>query len=204
MEKSPKSLTSEREEFDREFSRLQKDHRSPAAISTAFFIRIKLSQFKLRNLSEDDILSEVYLRGAALTQSGQEIKRVSSWIRATALNVIRERARQQRREFNGSEFFEVDLVASNVEQFASLLALEDELQGDLEVLRRAFQKLTSEDQRLLRLRHLNDLSWKEVVEILQSEDGESISIATARKAGSRSLVRLHRIFQDLKPPDQFN
>ncbi|NEO72457.1 sigma factor-like helix-turn-helix DNA-binding protein, partial [Moorena sp. SIO3H5] len=68
---------------------------------------------------------------------------------------------------------------------------------NLKLLELALQKLEPQDSQLIVLRHIEGLSWQQVVSHLAS-NGEVVTEASARQRGNRSLKRLRKIFFELK------
>ncbi|NEQ86577.1 MAG: hypothetical protein F6K26_42900 [Moorea sp. SIO2I5] len=72
---------------------------------------------------------------------------------------------------------------------------------DLRLLELALKKLHPKDYKLIVLRHIERLSWQQVVKHLAS-NGEVVTEASARQRGKRALKRLRNIFFELKADHQ--
>ncbi|NEO94288.1 MAG: sigma-70 family RNA polymerase sigma factor [Moorea sp. SIO3G5] len=161
-------------------------------------IKSKLRQFNLPHDQMYDVIHETYLRGIKLLESGEEIKNSRAWIRKTSLNVIREMSRKQKKEQSwDSNLIERQLAPEASNSFSS----ENSKDEDLRVLELALKKLEPKDNKLIVLRHIEGLSWRQVVSHLASQ-GEYLTEASARQRGNRSLKRLRKIFFELKKHNQ--
>ncbi|NEP36174.1 hypothetical protein [Moorena sp. SIO3B2] len=157
-------------------------------------IKSKLRQFNLPDDQSYDVINETYLRGIKLLDSGQEIKNPGAWIRVTSLNVIREISRKQEKEQSwDSNLIERQIAPEASNSFSS----ENYDDEDLRLLKLALKKLESKDYKIIVLREIQGLSWKEVVSNLAS-NGEVVNETCARQQGSRALKRLRQIFFELK------
>lgn len=153
-------------------------------LATLNFVRKKVKQFHL-GCDIYVVMSDVYLRGIKFIENGGEIKRPLSWIKATALNVIREMSRRQKKITVDSSLLEAYLDTTVVEPDA------EEAFGAAEwiKLQSALVKLRPDDQNILNLRWVKGLSWKEIAQSL-SKDGQQMQEGTARKRGGRAFNRL--------------
>jgi len=144
------------------------------------------------------VINETYLRGIKLLDSGQEIEKPRAWIRATSLNVIREMSRKPKKE----QLWDSNLIQHQIAVEASnSLDSANYDDKDLRLLELALKKLEPKDYKLIVLREIEGLSWKQVVNHLASQ-GEYITEASARQRGKRALKRLRKIFFELKPHHQ--
>ncbi|NET85886.1 MAG: sigma-70 family RNA polymerase sigma factor [Moorea sp. SIO1F2] len=157
-------------------------------------IKSKLRQFNLPHDQMYDVIHETYLRGIKLLESGEEIKNPRAWIRETSFNVIREMSRKQKKEPSWD---------SNLIEHQKALEASNSLNSanyddkDLRLLELALKKLEPKDNKLIVLRHIEGLSWQQVVNHLAS-NGEVVTEASARQRGKRALKRLRNIFFELK------
>ncbi|AOX01660.1 hypothetical protein BJP34_21420 [Moorena producens PAL-8-15-08-1] len=157
-------------------------------------IKKNLRQFNFPDNQVDDVIHKAYLRGIKLLDSGQEIENPRAWIRATSFNVIREMSRKQNKEQSWDSNLIERQLARQASNSLSSANSEDE---NLKLLELALQKLEPKDNKLIVLRHIEGLSWQQVVSHLASK-GEDITEASARQRGNRALKRLRKIFFELK------
>lgn len=150
------------------------------------FIKRTLKQFHLNNTCVGDVISEVYLRGVKLIDSGKEIRNPGAWIRVTAYNVIREMHRQKQQEHPNSELVELKVSPQETEH-------NQEKEQNFLKLKHLLQSLKEKDRQILELRFFQDKSWQEVTDYLNSR-GESLTNATVRQRGSRALKRLKKVY----------
>jgi RNA polymerase sigma factor (sigma-70 family) len=163
------------------------DPDSPDTHSLYAFIQITLSQFRLSKAYEvKDIIIEVYTRGIKKLQSGDIIQIPLAWIRRTAHNVIRE----LRREADKTGYLDLDCVP--VQDIAPLSKIE--FNGDLKAIKIAFNRLTLEEQNILKLRVIDQLSWQEVGKCLVIVGEPIQSEGNLRQRGYRTLKKLRKIY----------
>jgi RNA polymerase sigma factor (sigma-70 family) len=164
----------------------------PSAVSLAFYIRRTLRQFNLLSVTEFDVLTEVFLRAYNLIVlgGGVVIRYPAAWVRRTAFNHIRELSRDQKR-FTP---LEIDIPSEAASSPIDHLIL----QADIAILKRALQSLDPDEQRLLTLKIIDELSWAEI-RILLAGEGQNFSEDALRKQKERALKHLRRIYHALKP-----
>lgn len=174
------------------------DPEGPSGRSMFAFIRRSLRQFHLETRwSEACILNETYLRAYALiVEKRKPIQVPLAWIRVTAYNVIMELSRDQRKLISIEENMLADW--SRGVSATSHFDANSSLTHDLDVLRKAFQNLESEEQRLLNLKIIEGLSWREIRNYLALE-GKECTEAALRKQKERALRKLRSIYHSLKP-----
>ena len=155
-------------------------------LNLRYFIKRTLKQFHLNNTCLEDVISEVYLRGVKLIDSGEEIRNPGAWIRVTAYNVIREMNRQKRKEQPNSELVELKVSPQETEH-------NQEKEQNFLKLKHLLESLNEKDRQILELRFFQDLSWQEVTDYLNSQ-GEVVTIVTVRQRGSRALKRRRKAY----------
>ncbi|NET04631.1 MAG: sigma-70 family RNA polymerase sigma factor [Merismopedia sp. SIO2A8] len=157
--------------------------------SLLIFVRTILIKFHLdQSYNLADVINEAYCRGVRLIESGQSIKNTSAWLKATAYNIIRELSREQRR----LQPLESDLAEFKIVLATTTTVCEDVIDECLIAVEMAFEKLSIQDQRILRLRVVEDLSWREVGERLQANGERPKKEAALRKRGERALKNLRK------------
>ena len=168
------------------------DSDSPDTHSLYVFIKITLGQFRLSKAYEvKDIIIEAYTRGIKKLQSGEAINIPLAWIRRTAYNVIRE----LRREADKIGYLDLDCVPvqNEINPLSKI-----EFNGDLKAMKIAFNKLTLEEQNILRLRVIDQLSWQEVGKCLVIVKEPVQSEGNLRQRGYRTLKKLRKIYDRLR------
>jgi hypothetical protein len=159
------------------------DPESPSGLSLSVFLENKLRQFHLNRLYDHaDILSEVLLRAHKLIHSeGVTVLQISAWTKKTAFNVIRELSRKEQKSTSLTENLldKIDYTAGS-----------DKLvEDDFLAINQAMKMLDSEEQRLLQLKLVECLSWRDISEIFRDE-GYDYKEAALRKKKERSLSKL--------------
>jgi DNA-directed RNA polymerase specialized sigma24 family protein len=152
----------------------------------------QLRQFKLgRTYDSQEIITEAYTRGITLIDSGKSIDNPLGWLRRTCINVIRELKREQltasKPKFDRQPWTDGGIVYSEV------MVQEDHL-----AIQAAAKQLSSEEQLLLELRVIQDLSWKEVGEHLVDTDGQPLKEGTARQRGARVFEKLRILYDEIR------
>lgn len=151
------------------------------------FIQRSLRQFHLDSLyDEDSVLHEVFLRGLKSVRNGKDIDNMQPWIKGAALNVIRELSRQEKKTVS------LDIQNFDFLESASVPSL-DSYESDFWLVRRALDFLLPEDQEILRLVFLENLSYQEIQKHLLGE-GRDISMSSLRKRKERALKRLRETY----------
>lgn len=178
--------------------------KNPHARSLLSFIKRTLRQFHLENAyTETDIFSQAYLRGVTLTESGTEIKRATAWMRATAFNIIRELSRSHRRY----QCLEYDELAESDQaklEIASLqagegLVSEEVIEADIQAVLESLQELGSRDRKIIELRVVENLAWREIGDHLIISGEKSQNDAALRKQGQRALERFRKLYHQKRP-----
>jgi RNA polymerase sigma factor (sigma-70 family) len=173
-------------EFESQFASLV-DRRKPESQAFRAFIQRYLRMWRLESLYDvDDVLNEAYIRAMPIVRSGRSIKHVSAWVRATALNILRESFRRHSRDTLLLED-SLDRLTSNT---ADQLAEQEDFATKAEIVNLALQRLTVNDQRLLSLRYWKGLSWQAIAELLEKEDGIAPGLPTLRQRASRAVKNL--------------
>ena len=167
------------------------DKESSSARSLFPFIRSKLNQFALgRRYDEVAILQEVYVRTIRKIYEGREITNHYAWIRSVAFHYIQELNRKNKRHLSLDDSMpEVEAPGNNIDE----LFLSDEAKK----IRRAFLALSPEDQLLLSLKSVQDLSWREIQKIWTERGYGAIDLPALRKRKERALSRLRRSYHTI-------
>jgi RNA polymerase sigma factor (sigma-70 family) len=165
---------------------------SASGISLLTFIRRGLKQFHLDSFySVRDVLGEAYIRAYRLIHDEQvDILNPPAWVKKTAFNIIREWSRRERR-FEPLETEVADeLVHPPVDPSA--------LSTDIIILNRAWQELDPDERRLLQLKIVEELPWREISNLYALE-GKPISESALRKQKERALKHLRKVYHSLRP-----
>lgn len=167
---------------------------SSSALSIFPFIRSKLIQFNLqRRYDEIAILQEVYARTVAKILDGREITNHYAWIRSVAFRYIRELSRKHSRNVNiDAPILELLVPTVGIDNIDGEFLTDEMLK-----IRRAFRELSAEEQLLLSLKAVQDLSWAEIQKIWIAEGYGEISLAALRKRKERALSHLRKLYHSL-------
>jgi len=171
--------------FDKEFS----DFSNPQSIKGRVIfasIRRVLRQFRLHKLYDEAfLLNEAYIRAIACIRRGLEIRNASAWLRGTIFRIVRELSREQQRTIPLEEtFWDIHTIVSP----------DEDLQDELLRLSTAIQLLSLQDQELLQMKVVENLSWTEIREIWKTRGYGDCAEATLRKRKERALSQLRKIY----------
>ena len=183
-------------EFERLFQEiLRREH--PYSYTVFTFVQARLKQFHLESRIEvEDIIIEAYIRGVRAIQNGKTINNPLSFLKGTCLNIIREKSRKLKKEI----FIEPESINSTLKAISNDFVRREAIKDDLEILDKALKILQEENSikyKLLELKILQEMSWKEVRECLTTEEGCNISDSALRQRLTQVKKRLRRIFHKL-------
>lgn len=179
---------------------------NPAARSLLAFIRRDLRQFHLHgSISETDIFIQAYLRGFEYCskEGAEPIRNVRAWLRQTAFNIIREESRRRQRapQVSYDVLAENDLGRSQLTQAPDEWGLDpDIVETDMRAIVTALARLSAREQRIIHLRTLQGLAWKDVQQHLETMGEPPLRLDVLRKQGQRALERLRKEYHTLRPP----
>ena len=183
------------EKFNGEFIHFLRPE-NPVGRSLYVSINKGLIQFKLAGShSSSEILISVYMRAYAyINVEKKRIHNASAWSRATAYNIIREISR------SGQKF-----VPSGDDLLNRLEAPDEDseaLEADVSVVAQALKQLNPFEQRLLTLKLIDCLPWRDIQIILRTEGYECTETAL-RKQKERALAKLRQLYHALVLESQF-
>ncbi|MEO0540365.1 MAG: sigma-70 family RNA polymerase sigma factor, partial [Cyanobacteria bacterium P01_A01_bin.105] len=177
-------------QFNHEIHRLLK-LRNAEARSLLVYIDRSLRQFRLQGrFSVIEIFAIAYLRGIEkLSRTPNDpIQKPAAWMRKTIFNVIREKSRESKKECS---------LVFDIEDDAEQLVDDETINLDILAVTEAFQCLSIQEQKILRLKHVEGQSWKEV---LASMNEPYLSLSALRKRGQRALDKLRIEYHNIRPP----
>ena len=153
------------------------------------FVKGLLIQYKLNSTTDaDEVINESILRGFLYIKNKQkEIEYLLPFLKRVSLNVVREMHRKRRKLQGGdlNQFLD-EIVADNSVNY---LPFEDFSDRQIQSLRCSLQKLSTQEHQILYLWKVEELSWKEIVQVI---DEERLSIDAAKKRGERILKKLRK------------
>lgn len=165
---------------------------SSTFISLISNISGNLKKYKIDGLySPCQIFNEAYVRAhRRIHEEGYIINKPVPWMRATAFNIIREKSRQAK---SSLPFIEDRYHNSYSPSFHDLSR---EVDSELMKLKLAFQLLAEEDQEILNLRIVDELSWKEIHKefLLRGFNGTESAL---RKRKERALKRFRNKYHTM-------
>lgn len=194
----------ETRQFNAEIQFLLKPE-NPHARSLLAFIRRTIRQFKLGDhITEIDIFIEAYLRGVKYTQTmGATIQHPKAWMRSTAYFIIRECHRERSRYLRvaSDELLDHYLMRNCLSDLmADQLVGEAFIEAEIAAVIQAMSRLDPLERRIIELKHIDGLSWKEVLQQLILENHPPLRGDALRKRGQRALQRLRQLYHEIRPP----
>ena len=137
------------------------------------------------------------MRGTSRIRKGESISKPASWLRATALNILRERSHIER----NSSLIRDQLKAEITD---APLPSDDEEVELIEIAHKALNLLRREDAlaaEIVRLKVIKSLTWKQVKDFLEEDGQDSLSVSAVRKRGIRAIERMREIYNSLSSED---
>lgn len=187
---------SERQRFDSEVRSILQVGSSDS-YSLFSFIRRIITQFHLQGVVDvADIVNESYLRGIKLVGNGKRIHRPLAWLRSTSYNIVRELSR----EWDARRQVSPDFIEEVIVQDSPMTEIECE--EHLKLVWDAFEKLSRQDQEILRLRMIENLSWQEVGDYLANKGETNTHGNTLRSQGHRATKHLREQYHQLEAARQ--
>lgn len=170
---------------------------SPYSYSTFTFVQARIRQFRLgTRIEAEDVLIEAYMRGVKKIRSGETIYNPLSWLKGTCFNIIREESRKLKRELS----VDPESICTTLRAISDDLSLREAIEDDLKILNKALEMLQRETPnryKLLQLKILEEMSWKEVRQCLTIEEGRNISDPALRQRLAQAKKHLRAIFHTL-------
>ena len=186
-----------KEEFDSYFEKLfRQDDPENYYLLYGCFQRT-LKKFNLDKFYQPEyILIEAYFRGVKALKKGKTINTLSSWIRGTGLNYIRELNREKSKtksfeELSPKESKYVTESLNLLQQDGSLEDQSEKIKNKVKLLKKALKKLTPEQQKLLNYKAVEKFSWKEIESF---EEYLGTKLPTLRKRKERIVKKLLKFF----------
>lgn len=169
-------------------------HKNPGAYSIFTAIERFIRQFKLSpDVEAHGLLSEAYLCGKKAIAAGQPIHNPHAWLKGTAYNLAREKARKQRPYAIAPE-----IVAAIEPDRGVSPEVQAMLNEQMDALYHALRTLWKEDREVVELlyqRCVEGKSWREISSsYAQPAIAAKVSEVTLRQRLSRGRKRLRSIF----------
>jgi DNA-directed RNA polymerase specialized sigma24 family protein len=178
------------QQFQNEFLELI-DPNTPEGIALYAFIKARLFQFRLGGLYDAAyILNETFIRAFNVIKRGEAIRIPAAWVRQTAYNSVRELSRNVRKVDSLDDERSRQLESCCVDDF--------NLGGELALIEFAFQHLSPEDQKILNLKVVHNLSWREIQRVF-AQDGKTYTESALRQKKTRALKQLRRLYHQKNP-----
>lgn len=148
-------------------------------------------QLNIRDFSVHDVVSEATVRGFdAIDRKGERIRSASAWLRSIGTRIIKDRVK---REIRDRKLREKHAYHSPTPDGLLRLLVDEEST----VIAQAMQLLSPEDQKILRLRFIQGMRYRDIQTWYFDEMGVSVKEATLRKRESRALARLKSKFREM-------
>jgi RNA polymerase sigma factor (sigma-70 family) len=160
-----------------------------------FLIRF-VRQWHVAHADLDEIIVEGVKRGIEyIHKHNQPIRKPEAWLRQVCLNILRAKV-----DATIKDERKVKQLTTLAQHAKSPLA-ESELIEQLEFLEKALNKLSKEDQALIRMKFLQRKTYEQIRQhykyIAEGEDKQAPTVQALRKRESRALQRLKQHFFSL-------
>lgn len=169
------------------------DRSNPEARSLWLSVERMLWQYRLRGTYDvRDVFVEAYPIIIEKIEAGLVIENPLAYVRGVSINVVRELRRKQ----DKAERPKLDptSLTSGDEAFSEIMQAED-----IKAVQLAWQKLTAQEQYLLRAKYLVDgQTWKQIAESLSSEEESSLDANSVRQRGYRAVQRLRELYEAIR------
>jgi RNA polymerase sigma factor (sigma-70 family) len=151
--------------------------------------RNRIHALKLSSLiSEDDIIQYVIMCLIEAIKSGKQIEHPIAWAK-----LVSERRIQK--VYRKCKFTEAT-ESETIEYLANKHQDKIDFNDNNERIKENIEQLKPASKKIVEMRFFEDLSWKQIAEVLSRKEGKRISTATARKRGERALNELRQIYID--------
>ena len=148
----------------------------------AYFIKLRLGNFKKLEVEVNSIISMAYLRALQTTSSGIEIQYLLPWFRSTSYNIIREYDRKRRNdESYNAEFNEKTTFSQSFEEDqknSSQNKVPEEIEN---IYKKVLINLTKKERKILILKYIKNWTWKEVYNEIEYNTSEKSNEENKRK-----------------------
>jgi DNA-directed RNA polymerase specialized sigma24 family protein len=152
----------------------------------------ELHRFNLdRDLSANEILNEIFIRGHTKIQKGYIILNPEAWIKGVAYLYIREVSRKSKRLTSYDNFDSFHCPNSHSEDDIYRI-------DDIATLQQAMSLLSPLEQRILHEKIVEGRSWSEIREMIPDTDYAGKTDAAWRKLKERAISNLRKNFHEIQ------
>ena len=156
-----------------------------------------LKQFHLSSQIDcSDILTDTYfLARSEIQDKGVNIEKLPAWFKTVSFRMIRDLSKKSKNRDRATQ-----RLIRNDEHFTeNVIHLNDFDQTSINALVEASAKLKEEEFKILKLRIVQGLSWKEIKLRWAADTERELSEAALRKKGERALKHLRSEFTAKHP-----
>jgi DNA-directed RNA polymerase specialized sigma24 family protein len=134
-----------------------------------------------------------WLSFAYALSTQRAIRNPPAWLRGTIRHIIRELSRSHKKHDSSiGDIADYEIAAEPSP------SLEEDLHEDLSILQRMLLDLPFLDQRLLTLKVVEELSWREIRTVLRLEGHGDLPEQILRKRKERALIKLRKKYHAVK------
>ncbi|MBE9136378.1 sigma-70 family RNA polymerase sigma factor [Nodosilinea sp. LEGE 07088] len=160
------------------------------------FLICFVRQWHIPHVDLDEVIIEGIKRGIEyIHKHNQPIRKPESWLRQVCLNILRTKVDVTIKEERKAERL------TTLAQHSRSPLIESELIEQLEFLEKALNKLSREEQSLIRMKFLQRKTYEQIRQhykyIAEGEDKQAPTVQALRKRESRALKRLKEHFFSL-------
>ena len=190
-------IETRRKLFNSEVEQIWSNNNRHESNSLWISVRRKLSQFNLSNsFTEAQILSEAYYRGINAIDEGKEIANPIAWMRLTCYNYISELSRAQKKNLQIDNHDEI-IAPEREEDEEEEEGLLNRKKRKHKVVNKAFQNLPHLDQKIIKLKVIDGISFKEIRSQLKEQGEADFTEQALRKRKQRAIKRLREDYCSL-------
>lgn len=161
-----------------------------------------LKQFHLSSRIDcSEILTETYFQARSeIRDKGVHIEKLPAWFKTVSFRKIRDLSKKAKNRDRVTQ-----RLIRNDEHFTeNVIHLNEFDHTSIEALLEASAKLKDEELKILKLRIVQGLSWKDVQQRWATDTGKDLSEAALRKKGERALKHLRSEFTAKHPKESLH
>lgn len=164
---------------------------NPSGKKLINYLQRLAKQLNIRNFDVREVISESTMRGLdSIERKGEAINNASAWLSSVGTRVIKD---QVDAEIRARKLAAKHVIRTETSDSWIALVLAEE--G--EAAHQAVQLLSLEDQDILRLRYIEEMSYKDIQAHYLETTGVFVKLATLRKRESRAVQRLKTRFREI-------
>jgi RNA polymerase sigma factor (sigma-70 family) len=159
-------------------------------------IRRSLFRYGLDTSLDSEVFQEACFRAFRAIDSSRLINDLEAWFNVVSLNIIREMSRDRKRflleEISDDYISSLQIMDLADSEINEVIINDRPMSLCVEKLSKAWEEMPLEQQTLLDMRILQEMTWKEISDKLTEITAEPVSESTVRQRGNRALSSLRK------------